>query len=55
MAKSDLKDAYYFIPILPEHQKFLKFTCLPNGLCSGPRKFTELLEPPLAELRLDYV
>ena len=24
MAKIDKKDAYYSIPILPEHQKFLK-------------------------------
>ena len=64
MAKIDKKDAYYPIPILPEHQKFLKFslqgklykfTCLPNGLCSGPLKFTKLLKPPLAELRLHYV
>ena len=62
MAKIDTKDAYYSIPILPEHQKFLKFnlqgklykfTRLPNGLCSGPRKF--ILKPPLAELRLDNV
>ena len=52
------------IPILPEHQKFLKFslqgklykfTPLPNRLCSGPRKFTKLLKPPFAELTLDYV
>ena len=64
MAKIDIKDACYSIPILPEHQKFLKFslqgklykfTCLPNGLCSGPLKFTKLLKPPLAELRLHYV
>ena len=64
MAKIDIKDAYYSILILPEHQKFLKsslhgklskFTCLPNGLCSGPRKFTKLLKPPLAKLKLDYI
>ena len=64
MAKIGIKDAYYSIPILPEHQKFLKFssqgklykfTCLPNGLCCGPRKFTKLLKPPLAKLRLDYI
>ena len=64
MAKIDIKDAYYSIPILPEHQKFLKFSlpgklyksiCLPNGLCSGSRKFTKLLKPLLAKLRLDYV
>ena len=49
------------MPILTEHQHFLKIslqgklykiTCLPNELCSGPRKFTKLLKPPLAELRL---
>ena len=64
MAKIDIKDACCSIPILPEHQKFLKlslqgklyiFTCLPKGLCSGPRKFTKLLKPRLVELRLDYV
>ena len=27
--------------------------CLPNGLSSGPRKFTKLLKPPLATLRRD--
>ena len=25
MAKTDIRDAYYSIPILPEHKKFLKF------------------------------
>ena len=64
MAKVDIKDAYYSVPILPEHQKYLKFyfrgklyqfTCLPNGLCSGPRKFTKLLKPLLSYLRLQQV
>ena len=64
MAKFDIKDAYYSIPILPEHQKILKFsfqkklykfTCLLNRLCSGPGKFTKLLKSPLAELMLHYV
>ena len=63
MAKIDIKDTYYSIPLFPEHQKFLKFslqgklykaTCLPIGLCSDPIKFTKLLKPPLAKLRLDY-
>ena len=58
-AKRDIKDAYYSIPILEEHQKYLKslfggklyqFTCLPNGLCSGPRKLTKLLKAALAYL-----
>ena len=57
MAKLDIKD--YSIPILEEHQKYLKilfrvklyqFTYLPNDLCSSPRKFTKLLKAPLAYL-----
>ena len=60
MASVDIKDAYYSVPIAAEDQKFLKFmfegqlyqfTCLPNGLFPGPRKFTKLLKPPLATLR----
>ena len=60
MASVDLKDAYYSVKIREEHQKFLKFkvndicykfTALPNGLSTGPRKFTKLLKPPLASLR----
>ena len=35
--------------------KLYKFTCLPDRLCSGPRKFAKLHKPPLAELRLDCV
>ena len=59
MAKLDIQDAYYSIPILEEHlqylkflfgQKFYQFTCLPKGLCSGPRKFTKLLKAPFAYL-----
>ena len=62
MAKIDIKDAYYSVPILYKHQKYLKFyfkgqlyqfMCLPNGLSSGPRKFTKLLKPPLATLMHD--
>ena len=35
--------------------KLYQFTFLPNGSCSDPRKFTKLLKPPLAPLRLDYI
>ena len=51
MSKVDIKDAYYSVHILPEHQRYLKFyfrgklcqfTCLPNGLCSGPRKIYKI-------------
>ena len=64
MAKVDIKAEYYFVAILPEHQKYLKFyfrgklcqlTCLPNCLCSGSRKFTKVLKPPLSYLRLQQV
>ena len=60
MASVDIKDAYYSVPIEQECQKYLKFqflnklysyTCLPNGLCTGPRKFTKLLKVPLSCLR----
>ena len=59
MAKLDIKDAYYSISILEEHQKYLKFlfggkpyqfTCLPNGLCSGPKKIVKLMKAPLTYL-----
>ena len=60
MAKVDIKDAYYSIPILEEHKKLLKFlhknvlykfTALPNGYTEGPRKFTKALKPPLSNIR----
>ena len=34
---------------------FLKFLVLPNGLPSGPRKFTKLTKPPIAYLRTEGV
>ena len=30
-----------------------KFLVVPGGLCCGPRKFTKLMKPPIATLRLD--
>ena len=62
--KIDLKDADYTIPVSPSHQKYLKFTnnqdlykftCLPNGYCHEPRKFTKVLKPPLSTLTLDNI
>ena len=64
LSKIDIKDAYYSVPIHENDQKYLKFmyngklymfTCLPNGLCSGPRKFTKLLKPLLARLVSGYI
>ncbi|CAB4031951.1 Transposon Ty3-G Gag-Pol poly [Paramuricea clavata] len=60
MASIDLKNAYYSVPIHPEHQKYLKFNwkgkqyrfvCFPNGLAICPRKFTKLLKPVYSQLR----
>ena len=53
-----------FCPFPTRTQKYLKFyfrgkiyqfTCLPNGLPSGLRKFRKLLKPPLSYLRLKQV
>ena len=60
MASIDFKDAYYSVPIFEPHRKYLRFqfggklyefTCLPNGLSSGPRLFTRLTKPLFAGLR----
>ena len=60
MASTDIKDAYYTVPIAIEHQKYLKFawrdklyqyTCLPNGLSSAPRIFTKIMKPVFQMLR----
>ena len=62
LASLDLKDAYYSVPIHPDHTKFPKFIwkyqlhkflVLSNGPCCGPRKFTKLMKPSIATLRLD--
>lgn len=56
----DLEDAYFAIPIHPEHQKLLcsefqnvtyQFKCLPFGLTSAPRVLTKLLKPLVAFVR----
>ena len=60
MASVDLKDAYFSIPVVKEHKKFLRFrsrdqlfqfTCLPNGLAEAPRQFTKILKVPFAHFR----
>ena len=54
MSTIDLKDAYYSVKNFSDHTKNLKFclekdlyefVVLPNGLSSGPRKFTKLTKP----------
>ena len=60
MASIDLRDAYYSVLIDTDYKKYLKFywkgilyqfTCLPNGLASGPRVFTKIVKPIYSKLR----
>ena len=60
LAKIDLKDAYFLVPVHPSHQRFLQFQwqdrlyqfqCLPFGLSCAPRTFTKLMKPVVALLR----
>ena len=60
----DLKDAYFSIPILKPHCKFLRFkwsdqtyefTCLPFGYSLAPRVFTEVLKPVVSYLRGKWI
>jgi len=60
MAKIDLTDAYFTIPVFQGHRKFLRFrwknktyeyTCLPFGLSSSPWVFTKLLRVAVAFFR----
>ena len=64
MTSIDSKDTYYSVKISEEDSKylkfysgkfFLKFVVLPNGLSSGPQKFTKLTKPPITCLRIDGV
>ena len=60
IAKVDLKDAFFTIPIYAPHKKYLKyvnqgiyykFAAMPNGYDPAMRAFTEVLKPPFAVLR----
>ena len=55
MASLDFKDAYYSVKIHLVLETFFKFsnkctlhkyTALPNGLCTCPRKFTKMMKIP---------
>lgn len=60
MAKIDLKDAYFTVPIWKDHQKLPRFLwkgtqwefgCLPFGIASAPRVFMKILKPVIGLLR----
>ena len=60
LAKIDLKDAYFLVPMDPNHYQFLQFQwkgvtyqfqCLPFGLSCAPRTFTKLMKPVVGFLR----
>lgn len=60
MTTVDLKDAYFSIPIHPDHRKYLRFafqnqlyefTCIPFGLSVAPYCFTKLMKPIVSLLR----
>ena len=60
MCSIDLKDAYYSVPIHPDHQKYFSFkweskfycyTCMPNGWSNAPYIFTKLMKPVFYALR----
>ena len=53
MASVDFKSAYYSVSIKKAHRKYLRFyfegqkyefTCLPNGLTTGPHDFTDIVK-----------
>lgn len=60
LCKIDFKDAYFAVPIDPNHRKFLQFEwkgdifqykCLPFGLSTAPYVFTKLTKPLVSLLR----
>ena len=60
MASIDLKDAFYSIPIHPEHRKYLKFAvlskiyqyiCMPNGYGPAVYIFTKVSKVPFSHLQ----
>src|SRR5262249_53584511 len=64
LTTTDLKDAYYGIPIRRSHRKFIafqvngkhyRFNRMPFGLSTAPYTFVKMLKPIVAELRLNGI
>ena len=62
LAKVDLTDAYFTIPIFRVHRKryrwgrkTFEYTCLPFGYCASPWVFTKLLKVAVTFLRLSGI
>lgn len=62
MAKLDLKDAFFLLPVHRNYRIYLRFrfnkilyqfTCLPFGLCICPYIFTKILKPVVSYLRTE--
>ena len=60
LASIDIKDAFYTVPIHPDHKKYLKFMwsarahqfdAMPNGYKDAMRVFTKLMKPVFSNLR----
>lgn len=60
LAKIDLKDAYYLVPVAKIDRKYLRFqfnsklyeyNCLPFGLACAPRIFTKIIRQVVNKLR----
>ena len=59
LAKLEIKNAYYSIPLekpqqklLKLQRKFYKFIALPNGYTQSSKKFAKVLKSPLATLKI---
>lgn len=64
MGSLDLKDAYFLIPVIEDHRKFLRFKfggkifqflCLPFGLSISPYIFTKIMKPVINMLSLQGI